>query len=131
MLMAANIALVIVVQMVCFFGGTFIAGALAGFAAAFFGAPHLLALTGLLAIPSLIGLGHFAGRWIARRQPRPGSTEIIVGCVVYTSVSAVLAGFAHPAAAAASLAVNTVASFVLYRSAQHVVPGAAVAAAEA
>jgi hypothetical protein len=129
--MAANIALVIVAEMVCFFGGTFIAGALAGFAAAFFGARHLLALTGLLAIPSLIGLGRFAGRWIARRQPRPGSIEIIVGCVVYTSVSAVLAGFAHPAAAVVSLAVNAAASFMLYRSARHGAPGAAVAAAGA
>jgi hypothetical protein len=128
--MVANVALVIVAEMVCFFGGTFIAGAIAGFAAAFFGAPRLMALTGLLAIPSLIGLGHFAGRWIARREPRPTNTEIIVGCAIYSSVSAMLAGFAHPAAAAVSLIANAVTSLVLYRSAQHVALGAAVAATE-
>jgi hypothetical protein len=129
--MTANIALVIVAEMVCFFVSTFIAGALAGFAAAFFAAPHLMALTGLLAIPSLISLGHFAGRWIARRQPRPTGTEIIVGCIMYTSMSTMLIAFAHPAAAAVSLIANAAASFMLYRSAHRTGLTAAVTVKEA
>jgi hypothetical protein len=128
--MAANVALVIVAEMVCFFIGTFIAGVLAGFAAAFFAAPHLMALTGLLAIPLLISLGHFAGRWIGRRQPQPTSTEIIGGCVMYTSVSTMLIAFAHPAAAAVPLIANAAASLILYRSAHRTGLTAAVTVKE-
>jgi len=126
--MIANVALVIVVDMVCFFCGTFIAGVLGGFAAAFSRMPNLIALTGLLGIPAIMIVGHFAGRWIARRQPPPTAIEIIIGCVLYTSVSTVLAAFAHPAAAAVSLIAGAAISFVLYRSAQQTSLGAAVTA---
>jgi ABC-type xylose transport system permease subunit len=130
--MAANVALVIVVEMVCCLCGTFFAGALAGFAAAFLRIPYLMTLTGLLAIPSMMGVGYFAGRWIARRRPPPATPEIIVGCVVYTSASTVLVALAHPAVAAVSLIASAATSLVLYRSAaEHAGLGAAVTAKDA
>jgi hypothetical protein len=128
--MATNVALVIMINMICSFCGTFIAGALTGFVAALFRLPYLMALTGLLAIPSMMGVGYFAGRWIARRQPPPKTTEIIVGCVVYTSASTVLVALAHPAVAVVSLIANAASSLVLYRSAQHTGLGATVTANE-